>query len=88
MAASITVNLDDEFESILNDLTNETNRLARLQNLPEVTPAQFLRQFVRDYLRSQATRLEDSRQLGLRAAFKLATPEEQANISAILDKYR
>lgn len=84
MALDVTVNLTDDREKELVKLTNEWNR-----GFPEQrTPAQMLRAQVRDWLDLSAQQRVDAEKLGLRAAFKLATLEEQAQIDAILAQYR
>lgn len=87
MATSITTNLNDEDEAVLNRLATEYNT-STLPAPEQLTPAQFFRQYVRDWLRSQASRFLEKDQVGMRAAYRLATPEEQAAVDVILDKYR
>lgn len=86
MAIDITINLTDEREAELVKLTNEANRLLPPEGL--LTPSQFLRRDVRERLDMSAQQRADAERLGLRAAYKLATPEERAAIDAILDKYK
>lgn len=85
MALDITVNITDAREEELTKLTDEHN-IAFPADILSV--AQFLRQFVRSWLDLSAQQRADSERLGLRAAYKLATQEEQAQIDAILAPYR
>jgi hypothetical protein len=86
MAISITTNLSDEDEVILNRMTAEYN--GGTPPPEPVTPSQFFRQHIRDWIRSQASRFTDRDQLSLRERYKLATPEEKAQIDAILAQYQ
>lgn len=85
MALDITINITDTREEELIKLTDEHNTAFPNDIL---SVAQFLRQFVRSWLDISAQQRADSERLGLRAAYKLATTEEQAQVNAILDKYR
>lgn len=88
MATDITINLDDTREAELLKLTEEANVILRRLGQSEVSPSQFLRRDVRERLDLSAQQRLDAEKLGLRAAYKLATPAEQAQIDAILSKYR
>jgi len=85
MATDITINLTDEREAELITLAQEWSRL-----FPEdpQTPSQHLRAHVRSWLDMSIQQRADAERLGLRAAYKQATPEEQATIDSILEKYR
>lgn len=87
MAIDITTNLNDEDEAVLNRLVQEYNS-AQPAPPQQLSPAQFFRQRSREWIRSQASRFFEKDQLGMRAAYKLATPQEQATIDTILDQYR
>lgn len=84
MATDITINLKDDLEAELNLLTTEQN-VATGESL---SPSQFLRQDVRDRLQLSANQRADRDRFRLRDLFKKATPEEQATITTILEKYR
>lgn len=86
MAIDVTINLSDDLESELIAQTDDFNKA--FPSSTPLSPSQFLRQDVRGRLQIAAQQREDAERLGLRAAFKLATPEEQATINGILDKYR
>lgn len=84
MATDITINLKDDLEAELNLLAQEYN-VAMGDTL---SPSQYLRNDVRDRLRASAAQRADRERLRLRDLFSQATPEEQAEILSILDKYR
>lgn len=84
MATDITINLTDDREAELNLLTAEHNAAIG----ESLTPSQFLRQDVRDRLDLSAAQRADRDRFRLRDLFKQATPTEQAQITAILSKYR
>lgn len=87
MATSITTNLNDADEFVLNRLTTEYNTTIPAPN-PTLSPAQFFREHIRTWIRSQASRFRDRDQLGMRSAYELATPAEQAQIDTLLSPYR
>ena len=84
MATDITINLTDEREAELVVQTNEWNKGFQ----DTLSPSQFLRKQVREQLDLAIQQRADTEKLGLRAAYKQATPEEQATIDSILEKYR
>jgi len=85
MAVDITISLSDQRETTL---TREANaHTARFPSDP-VTPAQFLRQFVREWLDGLERQYQDTQRISRAEAYRLATVEEQAQIDGILDKYR
>jgi hypothetical protein len=85
MATDITTQLDDAREATLLRLVAEYNERTN----EGLSPAQFFRNYARVvWLDAETQRYNDSLQLKLRAAYKLATPEEQATIDGILNKYR
>jgi hypothetical protein len=86
VAAQITINLSDSDEALLNKITAEHNGAIPNQPNP-LTPAQMLRQTVRDWLRTFAERYSERDRLGMRKAYNLATAEERAQIDAILAPY-
>jgi len=89
MAIDITINLNDEREAALVRMTNEANaERAWDASYTPLTPAQFLRRKVRDDLDHAASQYADRDRLSLREAYKQATPQEQAQIDAILNRYR
>jgi hypothetical protein len=87
MAVDITISLTDAREATLGRLTAAFNSVPANVNQP-VTPAQFMRQFVKDWLDLDQRQFDDNQRLKLRAAYLLATPSEQAAIDLILNKYR
>jgi hypothetical protein len=87
MATNISTNINDEDEVVLNRLVAEWN-IDPVNAGDQLTPAQFFRQHARDWLRMNAARYAAEDQIGMRAAYRLATLEEQATIDTILDPYR
>lgn len=85
MATSIQINLNDELEAALNRSTDELNTATPGE---DVTPAQHLRDHVRDWLRNLIQGWAEREQLGLRAAYKAAPENIQAQVDTLLDPYR
>ena len=80
----ITVTLSVAQEAELVRLTDEMNQSTD----DRITPAQFLQREVEGRLNLAASQRAERMRLALRTAYTQATPEEQAAIDAILDKYR
>lgn len=87
MAASITVNLNDADEALLVKITDEYNALVPNNPAP-LSPAQMLRQTIRDWLRTHSDRYAEIARLTLREAYRKASAEDQAAVDALLAKYR
>lgn len=81
----ITVNLTDEREAELVALTDSHNIFPPGDTL---TPAQFLRRFVRGWLDGSAAQRADAERLRLRAAYNAAPTEVRVQVDTLLDPYR
>jgi hypothetical protein len=90
MALDITITLDGDRETTLLRLVAEHNaRISETLGPETLTPTQFVRQRVRvEWLDVETQRYQDAQKVNMREAYKLATPQEQAAIDAILAPYR
>lgn len=87
MATDITINLNDEREAELKQLTEEANRLI-LDPTQQLTPAQFVRQEVRARLDASAAQRADRERVRLRAVYNAASVEDKAVIDSLIAKYQ
>jgi hypothetical protein len=90
MALDITINIEGDRETTLLRLVAEHNKRISETLAPEtLTPAQYVRNHVRnEWLDIETRRYQDAQKVNMREAYRLATPQEQAQIDAILAQYR
>lgn len=85
MAIDITITLGDALEAELRQQVADHNK--GFPSAP-LTPTEWLRQLVRSRLVLATQQREDTERLHIRDRFKRATPQEQAGILTVLDKYQ
>jgi hypothetical protein len=86
MALDVTVNISDELESILIRRVAELN--SGTPTPPQTTPAQYVRQVVREDLRAHRRRYDEIDRMASDPIRQLMTPEDRAIFDALRDKYR
>lgn len=87
MAIDITISLSDDREAELNKITNESNIAIGIPS-EAVTPTQWLRRYVRDFLDMSASQRTERDRLALRAAYKAAPANVQTQVDTLLAPYK